>query len=96
MFFIIYFQVKLSPQDNYDFEASECIDDKTNDDNSVDFELKTRALPGVTFTSNVKPRWFLNGTISSKQSENIMNLIRDMTNGKLSEKWSLIAKAASK
>jgi E3 ubiquitin-protein ligase MYCBP2 len=42
----------------------------------------------------VKPRWFLNGTISAKQAENIMNLIRDMTNGKLSEKWSSIAKAA--
>lgn len=86
--------------EQYDFEgsSSEFLDDKTNDDNSVDFDgvgAVCSSKPGIRIeTVGVKPRWFLNGTISSKQADNIMTLIRDMAHGKLSEKWSLITKAA--
>ncbi|XP_058840925.1 E3 ubiquitin-protein ligase highwire [Topomyia yanbarensis] len=81
--------------DQYDFEvsSSEFLDDKTNDDNSIAFD-GCRSKPGIRIEPAIKPRWFLNGTISSKQAENIMILIRDMAHGKLSEKWSLITKAA--
>ncbi|XP_055618511.1 E3 ubiquitin-protein ligase highwire isoform X2 [Toxorhynchites rutilus septentrionalis] len=79
----------------YDLEASssEFLDDKTNDDNSVDFDA-CRPKSCTRADMTIKPRWYLNGTISSKQAENIMVLIRDMAHGKLSEKWSLITKAA--
>lgn len=43
---------------------------------------------------NLNQRWFLKGTISVKQAENIIGLIRDMASGKLTEKWSLVTKAA--
>ncbi|XP_037938854.1 E3 ubiquitin-protein ligase highwire [Teleopsis dalmanni] len=43
---------------------------------------------------NLNQRWFLNGVISTKQAESIINLIRDLVSGKLSEKWSQITKAA--
>ncbi|XP_058468268.1 E3 ubiquitin-protein ligase highwire isoform X2 [Malaya genurostris] len=81
--------------DQYEFDASssEFLDDKTNDDNSIAFD-GYRAKPGIRIEPPIKPRWFLNGTISSKQAENIMTLIRDMANGRLSDKWSLITKAA--
>ncbi|XP_055587703.1 E3 ubiquitin-protein ligase highwire isoform X4 [Uranotaenia lowii] len=86
------------PCEQYDFEgsSSEFLDDRTNDDNTVDFETACRSVnkPLVRIEAATKPRWFLNGTISSKQAENIMVLIRDMAHGKLSEKWSLITKAA--
>ncbi|KAL9694809.1 hypothetical protein quinque_014094 [Culex quinquefasciatus] len=88
--------------EQYDFEgsSSEFLDDKTNDDNSVDFDgvgAVCLSKPGIRIeTVGVKPRWFLNGTISSKQADNIMTLIRDMAHGKLSEKWSLITKAANR
>lgn len=82
--------------EQYDFEvsSSELLDDKTNDENSVDFDAMSKSKPDIRIEAAIKPRWFLNGTISSKQAENIMVLIRDMAHGKLSEKWSLITKAA--
>ncbi|XP_062536745.1 E3 ubiquitin-protein ligase highwire-like [Armigeres subalbatus] len=82
--------------EQYDFEvsSSDFLDDKTNDDNSVDYDIAMKSKPGIRVETTVKPRWFLNGTISSKQAENIMVLIRDMAHGKLSEKWSMITKAA--
>lgn len=43
---------------------------------------------------NLNQRWYLKGTISVKQAENIIGLIRDMAGGKFSEKWSLVTKAA--
>lgn len=43
---------------------------------------------------NLNQRWFFKGTISMKQAENIIGLIRDMAGGKFSEKWSLVTKAA--
>lgn len=88
--------VKESPvAEPYDLEASssEFLDDKTIDDNSVDFDA-CRSKSAARVDMPIKPRWYLNGTISSKQAENIMILIRDMAHGKLSEKWSLITKAA--
>lgn len=44
--------------------------------------------------SNLNQRWFFRGTISAKQSENIIALIRDMAGGKFSEQWSVITKSA--
>ncbi|XP_055524898.1 E3 ubiquitin-protein ligase highwire isoform X3 [Wyeomyia smithii] len=88
--------VKESPvAEPYGFEASssEFLDDKTNEECSLDFD-GCRSKPGIRIEPTIKPRWFLSGTISSKQAENIMSLIRDMAHGKLSEKWSLITKAA--
>lgn len=43
---------------------------------------------------NLNQRWFMKGSISVKQAENIIGLIRDMASGKFSEKWSLVTKAA--
>lgn len=43
---------------------------------------------------NINNLWFLKGTISVKQAENIIGLIRDMASGKFSENWSLVTKAA--
>lgn len=43
---------------------------------------------------NLNQRWFFRGTISPKQSENIIALIRDMAGGKFSEQWSIITKSA--
>ncbi|XP_053950715.1 E3 ubiquitin-protein ligase highwire-like [Anastrepha ludens] len=43
---------------------------------------------------NLNQRWFLNGSISTKQAESIISLVRDLASGKLSEKWSQITKAA--
>lgn len=43
---------------------------------------------------NLNHLWFLKGTISMKQADNIILLIRDMASGKFSEKWSLVTKAA--
>lgn len=82
--------------EQYDFEvsSSDFLDDKTNDENSIDFDVAVKSKPGIRIEAAVKPRWFLNGTISSKQAENIMILIRDMAHGKLSDKWSMITKAA--
>lgn len=82
--------------EQYDFEvsSSDFLDDKTNDENSVDFDEAIKSKPGIRVEPVIKPRWFLNGTISSKQAENIMILIRDMAHGKLSDKWSMITKAA--
>lgn len=44
--------------------------------------------------SNLNQRWFFRGSISPKQSENIIALIRDMAGGKFSEQWSVITKSA--
>lgn len=43
---------------------------------------------------NLNQRWFLKGCISMKQSENIINLIKDMSGGKLGENWARVTKAA--
>ncbi|XP_055913946.1 E3 ubiquitin-protein ligase highwire isoform X3 [Eupeodes corollae] len=46
-------------------------------------------------TKNINQRWFLkSGVISMKQAESIINLIKDMASGKLSDKWSRVTKAA--
>lgn len=44
--------------------------------------------------SNVNQRWFFRGSISPKQSENIIALIRDMAAGKFTEQWSVVTKSA--
>lgn len=41
-----------------------------------------------------RKRWFLCGSASTKLAENIICLIKDMINGKLSEKWSSVTKTA--
>ncbi len=41
-----------------------------------------------------RKRWFLCGSVSTKLAENIICLIKDMINGKLSEKWSSVTKTA--
>ncbi|GAB0089301.1 hypothetical protein DMENIID0001_038200 [Sergentomyia squamirostris] len=61
------------------------------EEDSQKFEIKRRPREDVR---NINQRWFLKGTISVKQAENIINLIRDMASGKLNEKWSLVTKAA--
>ncbi|KAJ6639219.1 E3 ubiquitin-protein ligase highwire [Pseudolycoriella hygida] len=43
---------------------------------------------------NLNQLWFMKGSISVKQAENIIGIIRDMAGGKFSEKWSLVTKAA--
>lgn len=41
-----------------------------------------------------RKRWFLCGSASTKLAENIISLIRDMGNGKLTEKWTQVTKTA--
>ncbi|KAG4079975.1 hypothetical protein HA402_006287 [Bradysia odoriphaga] len=43
---------------------------------------------------NLNQLWFMKGSISVKQAENIIGIIRDMAGGKFSDKWSLVTKAA--
>lgn len=43
---------------------------------------------------NLNQRWFFRGTISAKQAENIIALIRDMSAGKFSDRWQRVTKAA--
>ncbi|XP_055684525.1 E3 ubiquitin-protein ligase highwire isoform X1 [Lutzomyia longipalpis] len=61
------------------------------EEDSQRYDVRRRPRDDVR---NVNQRWFLKGTISVKQAENIINLIRDMASGKLTEKWSLVTKAA--
>ncbi|CRK91251.1 CLUMA_CG004931, isoform A [Clunio marinus] len=46
------------------------------------------------FREDLKTRWFLCGSSSTKLAENIICLIKDMMNGKLSDKWTNVTKTA--
>lgn len=48
----------------------------------------------VGLKEELHKRWFLCGTSSTKLAENIIVLIKDMMQGKMSEKWSIETKAA--
>nr|CAH7734771.1 unnamed protein product [Callosobruchus chinensis] len=54
----------------------------------------------VTLATSIQPkdivnaRWWLRGHVNKKLAEVIVNLIRDMTAGKLSEAWANVAKSA--
>lgn len=77
----------------YNIKLSNCIDLTVHN-------FENEELDGNDFkenkeiSKNINQRWFLKGSISVKQAENIILLIRDMATGKLSEKWSLVTKAA--
>jgi len=45
-------------------------------------------------SSSVGSRWWMRGTLPKKISEEIISLLKDMTEGKLSEEWSAITKSA--
>jgi len=44
--------------------------------------------------ANVGGRWWLRGSLSKKISEDIVQLLKDITQGKFSEDWTYIAKSA--
>ncbi|XP_055389767.1 E3 ubiquitin-protein ligase highwire-like [Condylostylus longicornis] len=60
----------------------------------IDFDRNPKKQLKEAVSKNLNQRWFLKGAISNKQAESIIALVRDMTSGKLTEKWSLITKAA--
>lgn len=78
------------PNNPFDVDENEFeILESETESTKPEFELRRKLKE-----KNLNQRWFLKGTISVKQAENMIGLIRDMTSGKLTEKWSLVTKAA--
>lgn len=48
----------------------------------------------ISFKDDSPNQWYLCGSATTKLAENIINLIKDMIQGKMSEKWARITKTA--
>ena len=77
----------------YQHQVSGGTDIGSNMSNSSrDFDSVDKSA--MSYREDPRKRWFLCGTASTKLAENIICLIKDMINGKLSEKWSNVTKTA--
>lgn len=83
---------KLMP--NYQHQVSSGTDGGVSNMSNSSRECESIEKNEASFKDDPRKRWFLCGTASTKLAENIISLIRDMINGKMSEKWSNITKTA--
>lgn len=57
-------------------------------------DCESNERSAISLKEDSRNLWFLCGSASTKLAENIINLIKDMMHGKLSEKWSNVTKTA--
>lgn len=87
-------QQRLIPQYQHQLSSgTEAGSNMSNSSRECDSIDNKSGIGGVSITDPRK-RWFLCGSASTKLAENIICLIKDMINGKLSEKWSNVTKTA--
>ncbi|KAJ8666980.1 hypothetical protein QAD02_008642 [Eretmocerus hayati] len=65
-----------------------------------DKESNGKALQSISLATSIHPksfvgvRWWLRGCITRKLAEEIIQLLKDMASGKLSDAWAVVTKAA--